>query len=292
MREDKLHIIENEPLSKHTTYRIGGPAAYFCEPATLPELKECLAFARQKKIPFKAITNGSNLLVADAGLDCLIIKLRHFKDFIIGDGLCHAGAGIGLHQLIENLAITGQGGFQLLSWIPGSLAGALVMNAGAYGISIGHFVRSVQVVSADGEEFVLPQAELALGYRRSIFQQRGDWIIVGADLTISPVDSKVAKATMDEIREKRKKHPAAPSAGSVFKNPPGTFAGEIIESLGLKGTRLGDARISLEHANFIVNTGEAKAADVYGLIQLVQRRALAELSIKLEPEIRMWGFDA
>ncbi len=284
-----MKIIENELMAKHTTYRIGGPAAYFCEPADINELQECLRFALTRQIPYKVIVNGSNLLIADRGLDCLVIKLRQLKNFEIKGNVCNAGAGIGLHQLIENLADLGLGGFELLSWIPGSLAGALVMNAGAYGVSIGHFVQSVQIVNSAGEEIELTREELNFGYRRSLFHREDQLIIVGAKLAIAPADSSLMRQTIDEIRDKRKKHPSEPSAGSIFKNPPGKFAGEIIEELGLKGARLGNARISLEHANFIVNTGNASASDIYGLMSLIQTRALAS-GINLEPEVRLWGF--
>jgi UDP-N-acetylmuramate dehydrogenase len=288
-RDYKLKIIENELMSKHTTYRIGGPAAYFCEPADIEELKECLEFASSRQLPYKIIVNGSNLLIADRGLDYLIIKLRHLKNLEINGNVCTAGAGLGLHQLIDGLADMGMGGFELLSWIPGSLAGALVMNAGAYGISIGHFVQSVQVVNPSGDEIELTKDELNFGYRRSIFHQEDKLIIVGAKIEVAPADSALLRKTIDDIRERRKKHPSEPSAGSVFKNPPGKFAGEIIEELGLKGARLGNARISLEHANFIVNAGDASASDVRGLMDLIQTRALSR-GINLEPEVRLWGF--
>lgn len=289
-RWDILKIIENELLSKHTSYKIGGPARYFCEPIDENELIEVLKWIEPQQMAVKILANGSNILVSDEGVDALVIKLKQqFRQIDINKEYVYTGGGTGLHQLIETLAAEGYGGFEKLACIPGSIAGALVMNAGAYGISIGRSVISSQIITISGEKQSLTNDQLAFHYRSSIFQNNHDLIIVGTRLKIEPKPKELLQETMTDIRERRKKHPILPSAGSVFRNPSGKFAGEIIEKLGLKGSRCGEGQISPQHANFIVNLGNASANDIYNLICMIQDKALLDESILLEPEIKLWG---
>lgn len=284
-----MEIIENELLSKHTTYKIGGPARYFIEPQNLQELQDALRWATEHRLTIGVLSNGSNILVSDKGFDGLVIKLKqNFRHIEIEDTRVKVGAGVGLHQLIEYLAEKSFGGFEKLACVPGSVAGAIVMNAGAYGVSFGNSVLDVTVVNRKGSVTVLPQKAINFSYRHSLFQERDDLIIVAATLQVVKKEQAELYATIEEIKEKRKRHPQQPSAGSVFRNPPGKYAGQVIESLGLKGVQYGQAQISPLHANFIVNLGGAKASDVFHLINLVKKKAL-EQGIEMNTEVKLWG---
>lgn len=286
-----MNIIENELMSNHTTYRIGGPAKYFSEPENVQELGEVLDWAKKNDIPYRTVSNGSNILVSDKGLDCLVIKIRNFfKQLAIQDTDVFVGGGYALHQCIEDLAALGLGGFEKLAFIPGSIAGAIVMNAGAYGVSIGRFVKYVEAYCPGEGLIKLKREDIKFGYRQSIFQHRNDLIITGVQLQLEKQDKTLLETEIADIREKRKRHPILPSCGSVFRNPAdGRFAGAIIEELGLKGTQHGDAQISPQHANFIVNLGNATAQDVYSLISLVRETARLKMNVELEPEVKLWG---
>lgn len=286
-----MKIIENEIMANHTTYRIGGPAKFFCEPHNLDELAETVEWAKRNSITYRIISNGSNILISDKGVDCLIIKIKNFfKGLQIFESSALVGSGCPLHQCIEDLAAQGFGGFEKLACIPGSMAGAIVMNAGAYGVSIGKFVAYVEAYCPGEGIIKLKREDINFGYRQSIFQRKNDLIITRVELQIEKKDKAILEATISDIKAKRKRHPTLPSCGSVFRNPSdGRFAGAIIEELGLKGTIIGDAQISLQHSNFIVNLGNASAEDVFSLICLVKQNARLKMNIELETEVKLWG---
>ena len=286
-----MTIIENEIMANHTTYRIGGPVKFFCEPETNAELAEAVEWAGKNSVPYRVISNGSNILISDSGLDCMIIKIKNFyRDIKIKENSAYVGGGYALHQCIEDLAAQGLGGFEKLAFIPGSIAGAIVMNAGAYGISIDRFINYVEAFCPKEGIIKLKHDDLHFGYRQSIFQHRNDLIIIGTELNMEKKNQADLANDIAAIRDKRKKHPTLPSCGSVFRNPSdGRFAGAVIEELGLKGTTIGEAQISLQHANFIVNLGNARANDVYALINLVKKCARKQLNIELETEVKLWG---
>lgn len=285
-----MEILEYESMSKHTTYKIGGPARFFIEPKDTKEIFAALSFARKKELPYYIMSNGSNLLVSDLGFDGVVIKLKQFfRNYEIKDEMVKAEAGIGLHQLIEIMAGHGLGGIEKLSSIPGSLGGAIVMNAGAYGDNIAQSIVEVKVIEEGKEDIqTLSRAECHFTYRHSIFQETSRLIVIEALLRGIPKSREEILQTMEEIKEKRKAHPQQPSAGSVFRNPDGGYAGKIIESLNLRGLQVGQAQISPKHGNFIVNLGGAKAEDVFRLIKIVQEKA-ASIGFQMKLEVKLLG---
>jgi UDP-N-acetylmuramate dehydrogenase len=242
-------------------------------------------FAREKKLPWAVIGAGTNLLVLDRGFKGLVIKLAFgLNNLTLEKNRLRAGAGVLLPRLVMFTAAKGLGGIEFLAGIPGSVGGAVVMNAGAWGKEIGRFVEEVKVIDQRGEESVLRKKQLGFGYRRSRLQ--------GGRLIITEITLKLKKMPRKAIREMIKDYLAKrrdgqplgiPNCGSVFKNPKGDFAGRLIEAAGLKGVRVGDAQVSSKHANFIVNLGEAKAKDVIKLITRIR----GAVKVKLEPEVRI-----
>lgn len=284
-----MNIIRNEQLKKHTSFRIGGPADYFCLPQNLTDLLAAFDFARQKKIAVAVIGSGTNLLALDQGFRGLVIKLAGgLKQVRISGSIVRAGAGISLAQLLK--AATGQSltGLEFLAGIPGSLGGAVVMNAGAWGREIGRLVESVQALDSNGNIIFLRRQDLHFAYRSSRLQKK-KIVIAEVVLKLKKAKASRIKRTIKDYLEKRKeKQPLGiPNAGSIFKNPRGKFAGQLLEAAGLKGQRIGDAQVSVKHANFIVNLGEAKASDVLRLITKMQSTVKRRFKVKLEPEIKI-----
>lgn len=283
-----LEIQEQVPLKDYTSYKIGGPARYFCEPRSLAQLKDALSFGAEHGLPIYILGCGTNVLVSDGGVNGLVIRVAaNFAYLSFQDGRVQAGSGLLLDHLVTSLAEEGLGGFESLAGIPGSIGGGVFMNAGAYGVSLGDFVEESIVMDYQGSIRRLSHAEHAFGYRYSIFQSQS-LIVLETLLRPIPGSREELLARIAETKEKRRRHPRLPSCGSTFRNPPGTYAGKVIEELGLKGTRIGRAQISESHANFIVNLGGATAQDVYALIRLVQKEA-ATRGITMVPEVRLWG---
>ena len=279
-------------MSRHTTFRVGGEAAYYLIPESGEEIKEAVAFAKNKNLPYFIIGNGSNLLVSDQGYDGVVIEIGSGLSNmeIREDGSVYAEAGIRLGQMASALQQAGRTGFEFASGIPGTLGGAVTMNAGAYGGEIKDVIKKATVLREDGTIVELDRDELELGYRTSIIQ-RENMIVVAAELAFEKGDPDEILAQMRDLLARRSdKQPLNyPSAGSTFKRPEGYFAGKLIQDAGLRGYRVGDAQVSEKHCGFVVNRGEATAADIWQLIQDVQKKVWEEFQVKLEPEVRMLG---
>jgi len=281
----------NEPMSRHTSFRIGGPADALFVPRDANELKRALQCAQELSVPVTVIGNGSNLLVRDGGVRGLVIKLAGTMDYVyVTDTRVTAGCGVLLSTLAHVAVEAGLKGLEFAAGIPGTLGGALSMNAGAYDGEMKDVVVLVRALTCAGEDVELRGAELGFGYRHSALKAH-TLVAVEAALSLTVGDKEVSRARVAELnRLRREKQPIAlPSAGSVFKRPPGFYAGRLIEDAGLKGCRVGDAEVSTLHAGFIVNVGNATARDVLDLIFHVQSRVLEQSGVLLEPEIRIVG---
>ncbi len=288
---------EGRPLAPLTSWKIGGPAAWFAEPETVADLRECLGFAADRGIPVLALGGGSNVLVADSGYRGLVLRYRDARvDIEAGSDTRRAriGAGALLARTARSLAQFGCAGLEWAEGIPGTIGGAVAGNAGAYGGEMAERVREVETFSAADSSRTLAGADCGFGYRQSRFrgQDPTQVFIVAVTLELRRDDPGRLFARMQEIRDQRRaRTPVGLSCGSVFRNPPGDSAGRLIEAAGLKGAVRGGARISPAHANYIVNGGEASAGDVRALIALAQERVLAESGILLETEVLFVGFE-
>ncbi len=281
-----------EPLSEHTTFEIGGPAALFVTPGDAREMRDCIALCRETEAPYFVLGAGSNLLVSDDGFNGVIISLTEGLAGISVDG-CEltCQAGVLLKDASETACAHGLSGLEFACGIPGTVGGACFMNAGAYGGCIADVLKEVTVLTGDGRFETLPVGELDLGYRHSRIAD-DDMVVVSATFALTPGDPAEIRATMDDLTEQRtSKQPLElPSAGSTFKRPEGYFAGKLISDAGLMGFQLGGAAVSSKHAGFVVNMGGATAADVCALIEHVQDEVERQFGVCLEPEVRMLGF--
>lgn len=280
-----------EPMSRHTSFRIGGPADALLVPKNLAEFKVGLIAAHELGIPLTVIGNGSNLLVCDGGIRGLVIKLSGTLDWVhITGRTIRAGCGILLSTLAHKAVEAGLGGLEFAAGIPGTLGGGASMNAGAYGGEMKDVVTLVRTIDSKGQEREFTAAELDFGYRRTALQNN-DLYIIEVVMELSPRDKQESLAIITDLNDRRKaKQPLAmPSAGSVFKRPPGYYAGPLIEEAGLKGYRIGDAEVSTLHANFIVNVGNATARDVLSLITHVRETVNERFGVMLEQEIKVIG---
>ena len=285
----EMELRVNEPMSKHTTFRIGGPAALMALPKTAGEAKAAVKTARELGIEPFFLGNGSNLLVADEGYPGFIIKLTWDFDGIreVNRGL-EAGSAVLLSRLSNALVGRGLTGLEFAGGIPGSVGGAVTMNAGAYGGEMAQVLESVTFLDEAGEVCTLPVSECGFGYRKSIFSQR-KCLILRARFRLEQGDGYAIKARMDELAAKRReKQPLEyPSAGSMFKRPPGHFAAALIDQCGLKGLAVGGAQVSEKHAGFVVNRGGATCADVLELVRRVKEEVLRHTGVELEMEVKV-----
>jgi len=283
----------DEPMSRYTSFRIGGPADAMLIPRDVVELKAGLHNARRLNIPITFIGNGSNLLVRDGGIRGLVIKLSGTLDWVhINGNVVRAGCGVLLSTLAHRAVDAGLKGLEFAAGIPGTLGGAVNMNAGAYDGEMKDVVTCARVLDYAGEEMELSYDDLGFGYRKSALQQKGLLAVeVTLELEVGDKEESLAKITELNRRRREKQPIALPSAGSVFKRPPGHYAGPLIEQAGLKGCRIGDAEVSTLHAGFIVNVGNATANDVLALIKHVQSTVQEKFDVTLEPEIRIIGED-
>lgn len=283
-----MKYLRKQLLKQHTSFRIGGTADYFCVPKSLEELKEALAFAKEKKLAIAIMGAGSNLLVLDKGFRGLVIKLANFDSIKISQGKLITGSGVYLPKLVSCLARKGWANLEFLAGIPGTIGGAVIMNAEAWKTEIGKYVKQVKALDRDGNEKVLTKKELGFAYRSSKLMKRK---LIVYEVTLNVRKDKkhsIKKRIQENFAKRRAFQPLGmPNCGSVFKNPEGKSAGKLIEAAGCKGIRAGDAQISKKHANFIVNLGEAKAKDVIKLIALAQKAVRSQFKIKLEPEIKI-----
>ncbi|WP_114679322.1 UDP-N-acetylmuramate dehydrogenase [Desulfotruncus alcoholivorax] len=281
----------NEPMSKHTSWHIGGMADIFVMPKDIADLREALSYAKRSELPVSIIGNGTNLLVSDFGIRGMVIK--------IGPGLCQievrgerirAGAGVPLPRLAAVALRSSLSGFEFLAGIPGTVGGALVMNAGANGCAVGERVRQVTAVDLEGKEVQLNNQELEFSYRYSCLAGR-KLVVAEVEFEGIPGVPEAIKAKMDSYLERRRKTQPLefPNAGSVFKNPPGNSAGKLIEQSGCKGMREGNIQVSMCHANFFVNLGGGTAEQVLTLVEKVQQCVFEKFGCKLLMEVQKLG---
>lgn len=284
-----LKWVADEPMAKHTSFRIGGPAKRMAFPETCEQLVLLTGFLQEAGVDPLLIGNGTNLLVADEGLDTVVIdtsaKLSHIE--LTGEGEITADAGVSLAKLALFAFKSGLTGLEFAHGIPGTLGGGVVMNASAYGGELKDVVTEVTALYPDGVK-VLKPAELDFSYRHSVFST-GEGIVLGAKLKLEPGDKDAIKTKMDDLMARRKASQPLelPSAGSTFKRPTGYFAGPLIEGCGLKGCRVGGAEVSPKHAGFVVNIGGATCADVLALIEKVQKTVYDAHGVMLEPEVKI-----
>lgn len=288
----QLELREGEPMARHTTFRVGGPAACMALPRGEEELRQILRLAHQEGVSPFFLGKGSNLLVADEGVDRFLIKLAGGLDHLSWDGETGltVGSGVTLTQAAVFAAGHGLTGLEFAHGIPGTLGGGVFMNAGAYDGEMAQVIDWVDCLDETGQPHRLGKEDLELGYRHSIFSHR-PWLITRAHLTLARGEEGAIRAKMADLAQRRRsKQPLEfPSAGSTFKRPAGHFAGGLIEQCGLKGKAVGGAQVSEKHAGFVINTGKATCQDILALIRLVRATVFQETGVMLEPEVRLLG---
>ena len=288
---EQVEILVAEPMKNHTTFRIGGPADALALPKTPEEVAEVVRFCHEHAQPYYVLGNGSNLLVSDEGYRGLVLQLyRNFNDIQVNGETITVQSGAMLAAVARTAYQTGLTGLEFASGIPGTIGGAVVMNAGAYGGEMKNVLKEVTVLTKEGEVLVIPAKALELGYRTSVIPKNG-WIVLGAVVQLKKGDQEQILARMEELKEQRiTKQPLdLPSAGSTFKRPEGYFAGKLIMDAGLRGFTVGGAQVSEKHCGFVVNRGNATAADVWELICEVKRRVKEMTGVELEPEVKLLG---
>ena len=290
MIEDS-RVYVDEPMKKHTTFRVGGPADYFVVPKTKEEVKNIVALCREFDMPYYVLGNGSNLLVGDKGYRGVIIQIYKEMNHIQVEGdRMKVQAGALLSKIGSAAFEAGLTGFEFAAGIPGTMGGAVVMNAGAYGGEMKDVLFSVTVLTPEGEVLTLSNKELELGYRTSIVAKK-NYIVLEVTLALQKGEKDAIKARMDELRIQRTtKQPLEyPSAGSTFKRPEGYFAGKLIQDAGLRGFQVGGAQVSEKHCGFVINKENATAADVLELMRQVSAIVKEKFGVELEPEVKRLG---
>ena len=289
-KKNNIICKENEPMSLHTTFKIGGNADLFVCVKNKEELKEVLKITKEENIPLFVIGLGSNLLVSDNGISGVVVSLEEMKEIKKEDNAVTAQAGAALSKVCTFAQMNSLGGLEFAFGIPGSVGGALYMNAGAYGGEIKDVVLAAECINENGEIIMLTKDEMQLGYRTSVFKSK-NYIIISATFGLESKDSQKIMAEMEDYASRRReKQPLEyPSAGSTFKRPTGYFAGALIEQNGLKGFSVGGAEVSQKHAGFVINKGEATAYDVKTLINEVAKKVYENNGVKLEPEVIFVG---
>lgn len=285
------NIIENEPLSRHTSFKIGGPARYFLTPKDEEGIVRTVSVCREKNIPFYVIGNGSNLLVSDRGYDGVIIRFTGLKEIKTEGEKIYVQAGASLAAAANEALKNSLAGFEFAAGIPGTAGGALVMNAGAYGGEMSHVTESARVLDKDGNIIMLTNEELDFSYRNSVVSKKGYYALSAVIKLEHTDDMEAVRAKMQEFAVKRReKQPLEyPSAGSTFKRPEGHFAGKLIMDAGLSGYSIGGACISEKHCGFIINKGGATADNVIELINFTKKTVKEKFGVEIEPEIKMLG---
>lgn len=282
-----------EPMKKHTTFRVGGCARYLVEPGDVQQLSAVVNACREQKVPYYVVGNGSNLLVSDAGYNGVIIHLFKNMSEIRTEGnhmILQAGAL--LARAARTACREGLSGLEFASGIPGTVGGALVMNAGAYGGEMKDVVSQVTVLTSEGEPREYTKEQMAFGYRRSRLTEEAG-IVLETEFTLHPGRTEEIQARMEELKEKRvlKQPLEYASAGSTFKRPEGHFAGKLIEDAGLRGFRIGDAQVSEKHCGFVINRGNASASEIAEVIRQVQDRVYAHSGVRLQTEVKFLGWE-
>lgn len=280
-----------EPMKKHTTFRIGGPADYYLCPHSTEELQKILQICKKNKMEFFVLGNGSNLLVSDKGYRGVVIQLwKNFSDIVTKEDTITVKAGALLSKVAAEALEEGLTGMEFASGIPGTIGGAVVMNAGAYGGEMKDIIKEVTVLTKEGDILTISKEEMNFGYRTSVVKEKG-YVVISVVLQLKKGDRAEIRKVMDDLKERRvTKQPLdMPSAGSTFKRPEGYFAGKLIMDAGLRGFSVGGAQISEKHCGFVVNKGDATAADVLGLIKEVQKRVQEKFGVTLESEVKFLG---
>lgn len=287
-----IKIKTNEPLSRYTYTKTGGPADYLAFPTTRQELKDLLVRARKQKMPVTTLGNSSNLIIKDGGIRGLVIMLPQFNKIEVKEQQITAEAGAAIIAVTKAASKASLTGLEFAAGIPGSVGGAIFMNAGAYGGEIANVVSSIDEILPDGREVQISGSDLHFGYRHSVVQENHG-IVVAATFNLEAGQQPQIQNKMDELNAlRRSKQPLEyPSCGSVFKRPQGHFTGPLIIKAGLQGKSIGGAQVSNKHAGFIINTGNATATDYLQLIQLIQKTVKEKFAVQLETEVRIIGED-
>lgn len=283
---------ENVSMSTYTTYKVGGCVKVLVFPKDIEKLKLLIKELKENNINYKVIGNGSNLIFSDNEYNGVLIKLDHFNSLEIDDTKITVGASYSLIKLSNKACFLGLTGLEFAAGIPGTVGGSIYMNAGAYNSDMGYIVKEVVVLNPYGEVETLYNKDLDFHYRSSFFQNNKDYIVIGAVIVLKRGDKQLIKEIMEDRKQRRlSSQPLEyPSAGSVFRNPEGNYAGKLIEDCGLKGYRLGGARISEKHANFVINENNATAEDIRNLILLARDKVKEKYNIelKIEQEFVNW----
>lgn len=285
-------MLQNEPMARYTTFRIGGKADYFFVPEDEEDLKRGVAFAKEKGIPCFILGNGSNILVSDKGIRGVVIHLEKpsFRKINFYKNTLTVGAGVKTGTVLHEMVEKDFGGIEFLAAVPGTMGGVFFMNAGTYLGEISSATEEIRFLDESLKSKTLPKDALGFHYRKSIFQEKS-WIIVEGKLSLTPGTGKEAQAKITEIFDRRRKTQplGLASAGSAYKNPPGHSAWKLIEDAGLRGFSIGDAAVSDAHSNFIINKNQASASDMLRLMRHVQEKVREKSGILLQPEVRLVG---
>lgn len=288
---DKEGIYIDEPMKNHISFKVGGPADFLVKPENENQIKEVITFLNSNNIPYIVVGNGSNLLVKDGGIRGVVIKIAdNFNKFTLEDNTVFAQSGALLSFMGKAILKKSLTGFEFAAGIPGTLGGAIAMNAGAYGGEMKDIVKSVKVIDTKGNIFELSNKEMEFEYRKSLIN-KSDYIVLSALIELKEGNYDEIKESMKELTKSRvTKQPLnLPSAGSTFKRPEGYFAAKLIEDSGLKGLTLGGAQVSDKHAGFVVNVGDAKAKDILDLINVVKSTVYSKFGVILEEEVKILG---
>ena len=285
------NILRDESMCRHTTFRVGGPADYFVTPQSVEEIRGILAVCRKENVPYYIVGNGSNLLVGDGGFRGVVLQIfKKMNDVRVEGERVTAQAGVLLSKVASAAYNASLTGLEFAAGIPGTLGGAVRMNAGAYGGEMKDVLKEVTVMTAAGEILVLPAEKLEMGYRTSLVKTKG-YLVLSAVIVLEQGNQEAIKARMKELTEQRvSKQPLEfPSAGSTFKRPEGYFAGKLIMDAGLRGYQTGGAQVSEKHCGFVINKDNATAADVCRLLRDVQDKVKEQFGVTLEPEVKFLG---
>ena len=284
-------ILKDEPMDKHTTFRAGGKVDYLVMPSNEEQVRDLVLLLKKENVPYYVMGNGSNLLVRDQGFKGVIIQIARKMNQIRVEGeTIYAQAGALLSKIAAQALGEGLTGFEFASGIPGTLGGAVMMNAGAYGGEMKQVIVNACVLTSAGEIAVIPADLMELGYRTSVFAKNQD-IILSAQLKLEYGNEVVIREYMDELKEQRvSKQPLEyPSAGSTFKRPEGYFAGKLIQDAGLRGFQVGGAQVSEKHCGFVINKDHATATDILSLMEQVSDKVEEKFGVRLEPEVKIIG---
>ena len=287
-------VLKDEPLYKHTTYRVGGPAKLFVKVQHVDVLIEVIKYCRKHRIPLFVIGRGSNLLFSDKSFDGIIISLENMNQYHVNGSEVTAQCGVTMIKLAYDCAKIGLSGFEFMGGIPGNIGGGIFMNAGAYKSCLSEVVKSVKVLDERLKVVELSKDEMEFSYRHSIIQDHPKWIVLEATFELENKSVEEINETLDKRKERRMSTQPwnKPSAGSVFRNPEGSSAWKYIDDAGLRGYEIGGAQVSPKHSNFIVNNGYASAKDIYDLIFYVQKTVQDQFGVLLKPEVRFINWES